>query len=347
MTVELRFMPCVDFELSIHEFVDGEISELDASGLVVHLELCDDCRSAVELLRKQVRVHQESVEFGQMADAFDKNAFLRRLHGTLVDTNIERLAGLFYELGKAYFVSGNDSKMRLYLHKKAVSIERTRAEGRRIVKETAAIAVKAADVRAERKAKSLKRADDLLSGKNKLRSRPSARSGRTTMDNARRFLEECLILQPSHSAARIYLGMYLARVDRLDEAAAEYQKLLSDRDVSKEHRVHALLNLSNVYGMRREYDRAVECFEELLQSDSLGSSSKFFHVTVSHAMFLAKLGHTDRCTEAFDRLVANYPDRVPEARAILDRARVFRQLLDERKPFRIELERRYPTLFAG
>lgn len=346
MTVELRFIPCAEFELSIHEFVDGEISAVEAGDLVVHLELCDACRDAVELLRRQVRIHSESVEFEQMVDAFDKNAFLRRLHDRLVDTNLERLSDLFYELGKAYFMAGNDSKLQIYLHKKAVSIERARSDGRRLVKETSALAERA---KASRRATtSIKRADELLKGRGKLRqTRPGRASGRTALDNARRFLEESLILRPEHTAARLFLCGYFARMDRTDESIAEYKKLLARDDVSDHHRALALQHLGNTYGMRREYAKSVECYEEILAGDLVGDDPRFFHVPLGLAMFLAKLGRFDGSTQVFGQLVERYPEKMEETRAILSRAVAFRRLLSERAAFQTELEDRYPMLFAG
>src|SRR5690606_14664029 len=221
---------------------------------------CEPCRHAVELLRKQVRIHQESVELGRVADALDQNAFLRRLHGRLIDENLERMAQLFYELGKAYFLAGNDSKMRLYVHKKAISIERARAEGRRLVKETSELATRTSPTR--QAASSLQRAGDLLRGKRKL---PDPRPSRTALDNARRFLEECLILSHDHTAARIVLGQYFVRVDRPDEAIVEFRKVLAVQSAPAAHRAIALQNLANAYSLRRDYDKVVECYEEIVR----------------------------------------------------------------------------------
>ncbi|MFG0319986.1 MAG: tetratricopeptide repeat protein, partial [Planctomycetota bacterium JB042] len=263
-------------------------------------------------------------------------------HGRLLDENLDRMAGLFFELGKAYFLSGNDSKMRIYLHKKAISIERARAEGRRLVKETSELAERAAPSREARS--SLKRANDLLRGKRKLKDPKPAR---TALDNARRFLEECLILKSDHSAARLFLAGYFLRVDRVDEAIEEYHKLLGRTDVSKHHRALALQALGNAHGIRREYEKSVECYEEIFRSDLAGDDPRFFHVPLGLAMFLAKLGRFDKAVEAFGRVVENYPDKIGDARAILSRAEVFRGLLAERQAFRSELVTRYPMLFAS
>ena len=72
MSVDLRFMPCAEFELSVHEYVDGEISQADSQGLLVHLELCDRCGDAVDMIRRQVRVHKDALEAEEFLADFDQ-----------------------------------------------------------------------------------------------------------------------------------------------------------------------------------------------------------------------------------------------------------------------------------
>src|SRR5690349_9865187 len=118
MTTELRYVPCVDFEASVHAYVDGELSQPDSKTLLVHLELCDGCRDTMEGLRRSIRVHRSAADFEKIASEFDKDSFFARLSGSLFTSNLSRLATLLYELGKAYFVAGNDSKILAVLQRK-------------------------------------------------------------------------------------------------------------------------------------------------------------------------------------------------------------------------------------
>ncbi|MFH0946326.1 MAG: hypothetical protein V2A76_14090, partial [Planctomycetota bacterium] len=312
--------------------------------LLIHLELCECCGQAVDLLRRQVRAHQDAAEFQEVLSSFDKDSFFEKLNGSLLATNLDRLSGLLYELGKAYFHAGNDSRLISYLHKKTESIERSRAEGRRLVKESSGIARQAGG--SPRKVgQSMRRADQLFRGRRA--GRIGSKTGRNPLDNARRFLEECLILNPSHPQARIYLGYYFVRVDRPEEGLREYRKLLSLPNLPKSMRVMTLQAMGNAHAYRLEYEKAIECFDLIVTEGVLDNDSRFFTVLLSLAMFHAKLGKFDRSSETFGDLVERFPQMVERARDMLEQAEVFRSLLAQHATFRTELLRRYPMLFAG
>lgn len=348
MTTELRYMPCAEFETSVHAYVDGELSQPDSRALLVHLELCGACSASIEALRRQIRIHRGAVDLEQVVAGFDKNAFFLKLTDHLAAANTNRLAGLLYELGKAYFVAGNDAKLTLFLQRKAVSIERANAEGRKLVKETAELGARGGKA-PRRISQAIERSSELLRGRESTRkgARLGARTGRTPLDNARRFLEEALILDPDHASARLYLGVYFVRVDRPAEAIAEYQKILALPNLDRLVRVMTLQALGNAYGYQRDYDRAVLAFEEIRRLGHVERDAKFFTIHLSLAMFYAKQGRFDRSAETFGELVERFPTKVEEARATLEKAEVFRDLLRSRARFRDQLTKRYPALFAG
>lgn len=347
MSVELRFVPCAEFELTIHAYVDGELAMADSRELLVHLELCDGCRTAVESLRRLIRTHRDARELGALADGFDKVAAFEKLNGALLIANVRRLAALLYELGKAYFLAGNDSKLTTFVHKKAQAIERTRAEGREVARESEEVARIAGG--GPRKVRdSVRRADQLLRGRKTGRhARIGARWGRSALDNARRFLEESLILDAELVQPRLYLGMYFLRIDRPDEAIQEYRKILSIAGAAPMHRAMALQGLGNCHGYRRDYESALGCFQQILDEALVDGDERFFTVHLSRALFLAKLERFDRATEAFGDLVERFPKMLGEARRMLERYEIFRGLLRKRAGFRSQLLQRYPMLFAG
>ncbi|MBL8766900.1 MAG: zf-HC2 domain-containing protein, partial [Planctomycetes bacterium] len=199
MTTQLRYIPCATFESAIHAYVDGELAQTDVKNLVVHLETCDACRETIEAVRRQVRLHQDAVEIDRAVAGFDKNSFFGKLNEKLVGGNLDRLAQLLYELGKAYFLAGNDSQLVAFIHRKAVAIERAHGEGKRLTRETRELATKAGSV-SRPVAQSIDRAQRLFRSRTtpSRASRIGVRSGRGALDNARRFLEECLILSPQH-----------------------------------------------------------------------------------------------------------------------------------------------------
>ena len=347
MTVDLRFMPCVEFEGAIHEFVDDELAQADVKALMVHLELCESCSSAVELVRRQIRAHRDAVGSEEFLGRFDAGGFFQNLTGELLVGNLERLAELLYELGKAYFLSANDSKLSIFVHKKAMSIERARSEGQRVVKETSALAEKSDGATSSRKTrKTLRRTGQLFRRSQSRDPKLGQLSGRTTLDNARRFLEEALLLNPELPKARYYLGFYFQRIDRPDEAQAEFRRILSVADLEPSLRALTLQALGNVYYYRADYTNAIHCYEEIL---TLGvhEDARFFHVLVGLAMLYAKSADYERSYETFSDLVARFPQKIEEARSTIQKAEVFRAQLQQNAPVWNEFVTRYPMLFAG
>lgn len=346
MTDMTRYVPCDEFEERIHAFVDGETSEPDARTLLIHLELCPPCREALEVVRQSVRLHREADWAEEVTAAFDAAGFFGDLVDRLVEDNLKRLADLFYQLGKAYFIAGNDSFLKLYLHKKAISLEKARAESRRLERETEQL-VKRKDSLAKRDRRSLRA---LERARRLLRRRPVRRGrgfGRLALVEARRFLRECLAIDPSHHAAHIAYAMVLVRAERLDDAAEQYRRLLRRDDLQGAHRVLAWQHLGNLHGMRRHYDEAVRCYEAALEAGLPADDDRFFHIWLGLAMFRAKKGDFDGSEAAFERLVRDFPQKLTDAKSFLDQAPLFQSLLETRRSFGHRLRRRYPMLFAG
>lgn len=348
MTTQLRYIPCATFESAIHAYVDGELAQTDVKNLVVHLETCDGCRDTIEAVRRQVRLHQDAVEIDRAVAGFEKNAFFTKLNAQLVGGNLERLAQLLYELGKAYFLAGNDSRLVAFIHRKAVAIERAHGEGKRLTRETRELATKAGTV-ARPVAQSIDRAQRLFrsSPTQSRAGRIGVRSGRGALDNARRFLEECLILRPTHVPARLYLGYWFIRVDRPVEAIEEYRKVLAQPGLEPMYRAMALQAIGNAHAYRRDYKKAIRAFEEIVTIEPVARDNRFFTIPLSLAMFHSKLARFDRAFEWFGKLIEAFPTKVREARAVLDQAEEFRALLERDRDFRSELQVRYPVLFAG
>ncbi len=351
---ELRYMPCAEFEQQIHDYVDRELSQADSKNLVVHLELCDECRDSMEALRRNIRAHCATSSGDADVDAeiaaFDSTKFFAGLSTTLLSGNLDRLAELMYELGKAYFLAGNDARLVTFVHRKAVSIERARAEGERLAKETGNLS-NTSDKKTKDSRRDLRRARDMFRSGGTARSvratRLGARSGRASLDNARRFLEEAVILRPEHVQARLYLGVYFQRIDRPVDAIAQYRKILARTELDRTVRAMTLQALGNAYAYQRDYKRAIRCFDDILATGIVDDDPRFFTVLVSLAMFNAKLEKFDRSAEFFGRLVERFPAKVSEARRTLERASEFRGLLAKRSQFRNDLLKRYPILFRG
>lgn len=345
MTVDLRFMPCAEFELRVNEFVDGELVQGDAKDLLVHLELCQNCSDAVELLRRGIRAHGDSVESDKFLAKFDSESFFQGLSGELVRANMERVGELLYELGKAYFLAANDSKLSIFVHKKAMSIDRARNDGQRAVRETARLA-DAAGPSGKGARRNLRRTEQLFRRPAARTARVGSMTGRTTLDNARRFFEEALILNADHGKARYYLGWYFQRIDRPDEAMTEFRKILLLPGLEPSLRALTLQALGNVYHYRADYTNAIRCYEEIRGLGVL-EDARFFHVLVGLAMLYGKASEFEKSKQTFNELLDRFPNKIAEARSTLMNAEVFRAQLRGNAPVWNEFVTRYPMLFAG
>jgi len=337
---------CRHLEADLSSFVDGELDAIDGGRVMEHLEECPRCREYIESLRRFAAFHRAGFDPEALAGSLDGKGLFREITGELLREKVERVAELFYQLGKAYLTRGfarrgrvgRGPRARRVRHDMATPprpIDRTRTKANRIFREAGDLASAGGH-----SGKALKRARGFFRA---VRTR-----GGDDLEIGRRFMEESLAIDPDRPEPRIFLGCYYYVGARKYEAAREqFRKVLLLPGLSDEHRAEALLNLGLTHNIECRYEEALACFREVVKRGIPKKHPRFYRCLLFLAVTHAKLGEYEESVEGFHRAVRDFPSRVDEIRKDLVEMPSFQQVVSAAPRFRAALERRVPVLFAG
>jgi tetratricopeptide (TPR) repeat protein len=263
-----------------------------------------------------------------------------------VDDKRSALARLFYELGKAYVLAGNRA-LNVKKRQSVAAASRPRpvrgaeADARRVMREVEDLSAANARSQAPPTGSAL-----LLRRSKQLFGTSRRESG--VLTRARRFLEEALALDPALDEARLYLGFQHAVVGRPDRARLQFRKvyLQGRRPV---HRLMAVQSLGKLHAETGDYRRAIDCYEEVVQSDHArdGGEPGLFPSFLNLAVNYAKAGLAEKAIAQFAGLVRRFPERREQIRGLLARKTGFQALLAQDTSLKQDLVARAPALFAA
>lgn len=350
--MKLSTEACVAFERDINLFVDHELPDGDNRQLVAHLESCADCHDYMDDLRELASVHRAVGEESEAAltELVDRHSLFASITRTLVEDKRGELARLFYELGKAYVLKGNEaassSPQRSVLTVSSpVDIRTHTGRGRRLVREGVALCEANASTIDGRIAGEVRVSASLFQRSRRLFS-SSARAGSSAFANGHRLLQEALTLRPDLDEARLYLGFHHLVTGRHDRARIEFRRVYrTGKDPV--HKMMALQFLGNVYSTLGDYPRAIECYQEVVASGLADTEPRLFTAIVNLAVNCAKAGLGSRCVDLFTDLVTRFPAKVAQARDLLSRKEGFAALLQREADLHQTLRHRVPALFAA
>ncbi len=344
--MKLAAEACVAFERDLNLFVDHELPGTQSGRLVEHLQSCSSCRDYVDDLRELADVHRAvdaaESEARAMADVVDRHALFAAVTRTLVRDRRDELARLFYELGKAYVLLGNQSSegrpQRSVLAVAApVDIRSASERGRRAALEGEEL--QAAGGEADRDSGSLFRRSRQL-------FQSASRAGAGALTTGRRLLEQALAIRPELDEARLYLGFQHLLAGRSDRARVEFRRVYRDGG-QPVHRMMALQFLGNVHAGAGDYRRAIECYEEVVASGIDVREPRLFTSLLNLAVVCAKAGLPTRSVQHFTEFVARFPARIDQARSLLSRKQTFAAVLRREAGLHEQLRRQVPALFAA
>lgn len=321
---------------------DGELDELAAGRAMLHIEECDSCRSFFEDLRYQVRAHRDMQSpdelFAHVAllraqDAGVTQPFdLDLAEGVESIELINRLATVFYQLGKAYALSAIDPGYRTKVFEAVVAVGSTQTSGRGFVDGV------------------LSGGKDHLGGIDWREARHSL-NGRLEriedpLEKARRLLDECLDADASHEEARLYLAFLHAHEGKTLRAAKEYKEVF-DTAIDDRNRGHAAIQLGNLHGRESDYKKALVCYRWITISGLDKIDDRFFGARFNTGKCWAMLGKKDRALQTFRELLDAHPDRTVEVARYFAGASSLRDQIDSIPGFPEELMARCPELFTS
>ena len=331
---------CTRFEADLGAFVDGEKTALDGELIAAHLGSCDGCRGYVEALASMSRLHLFGAAEGG-AGLPNGTELWGDLTRRLLDDNCGRLAATLYELGKALVARGLTASptlrgVRLFARKPG-SISRLAHKGQALFREHSGLSKQPGAT-----------GRDTLGSKRGLFAAEDDVEPDAAFEAGRACLEQCLRLQADHHAARIYLAKYFSMTGRYDRARQHLRTVLHGK-ADAEHKFYALQQLSRVYSMAQQFDRAAELEREVLALAERDRNDTWQAAALTNlSIYAVKLGRLDEAEQAIDRLATQFPQHLETLTApAYRRARDFRQILLRHRGFLTRLRSRYPLLFAS
>ena len=358
---------CREFEADLNAFVDGELDGLDADRVAKHVESCDGCHGFVDSLAQMARLHRtmddelEAQERGgvdlpeELATKLEVGALWGDLTRRIVADLDQRLVPVLYQLGKALIAAGYETspeyRNQVVYESRPGSISKLTQHGRQLLREREGLErTRARGELAERRVR------ERRSGASRQRGRlfptRAAARGSAAFEAGRRCLEECLRLAPEHVGARIFHGVYLRKVGRLDLARKQFQAVLRNAERGAAGDGDALIashQLARVYSEAHQFDRALEMERgNLERAQQLGHRMIQVAALANMMIYAVKLERFDDADRALERLVREFPDQLETVVApAFQKARYFRMALLRNAEYLARLRSRYPALFAA
>src|ERR1039458_1191201 len=121
-------------------------------------------------------------------------------------------------------------------------------------------------------------------------------------------------------AERLYLLSETERSTSDEEAVQRTLNELRQFGPASPWLEQALFSAGNMYLLKRDYDRAIDCFRELQQRFPNGGRAPYAHWKASWLAF--RQGRTDEARQGFENQIALYPDSAEIPAALYWRARL-------------------------
>lgn len=311
-------------QVDLSAMLDGELDAASVRRVMVHSDLCHECRSFLDSIRDQARLHRSmhalevAPEAGQRTSAVLRQQLLE---------NRSRLGIILYELGRGFALLGLSPDFSRDVGKEPVSVPDMAMRGRQFVDEATRWARGHGASEGEWMA-----AKDLFE--------PGARSAIENLAKGQRLLSECLALLPDHCEARIYLGMVHSVRGQRSLARRQFATVIATT-ADPAMRGFALLNLGNVHMQEGDLHGAIDLLQQLVASGVVAQQPRFGMAYFNLALALGLLRRFDECQQWLRRL----HDELPHKRNVIARELTKRSQFVHTLRSHPEVEHRLATEF--
>jgi len=322
---------CEHFQLDLSCLMDGELDEAAAGRAMMHIEACGDCREFFEDTRTCLSLH---------LDVTDPDRLIARL-STLTGTDladeaeavelVQRLATIFYQLGKAYLLLAVDPDYHTRVVEAAVPVDSVQTNGRGFVDGVLMSGRQTGQV-------DWTHARHMLNGRLKEIEDP--------LEKARRLLDEAINSDPSHEEARLYMAFLFAHEGKTLKAAGEFRKIFRTA-LNPANRGVAAMQLGVLHDREQEYRKALVCFRWVSISGLADHDERFFVAHFNIGLEYALLGNMQRSLGAFRELLDRYPAEVPEVATLFSNSKHLHEAVEAQPGFAEALLERCPELFRA
>ncbi len=339
--------------------VDGELDEMAAARAMVRLEESPECQVFLDDIRRFARLHRDLSD-PQRLEA--RIAMLGAAEIAKAAENIDlahRLATIFYQLGKAYILSGVDGAgFRERVFEAAVPVQDAKTQGRGFV--DGVVASGRVDGEADegtfRPEPQGEDADEMTpwGGRSDWMEARHLLNGRLEkisdpLEKGRRLLSQAIEIDPSHEEARIYLAYVYGREGKKLKAASLYRDVF-DTALSLSNRGHAAMQLGRLHFGEGDLREALVLWRWMNISGLSSSEARFNVVRFNIGVAYAQLGHDQRALAAFRQLLDVQLDSggsPSEVAALFVENPDAREIFEARPGFLSQLVAQLPELFEA
>ncbi|MDG1500718.1 MAG: zf-HC2 domain-containing protein [Planctomycetota bacterium] len=285
---------CLDFQADLSALVDGELDDDAATRAIAHLEICAGCHDFLDDTRSMVATHRDIANPDVLLTRFSALTGKELMEQAESAQLVNRLATVFYQLGKAYVLAATNAQYRNDVFEPAVRVEFEKTRGRGFVDGVLASGrVASSEV-------DWTEARHMLNGRlTKIES---------SLEKGKRLLAEALAVDPEHEEARLYRA-FVHSHEGHRMRAAEDLRFVFDTAMDEANRGHAAMQLGKLYGAEGDHKRALVCFRWVSISGLADVNPRFFMARYNAAICHLRLGAGGRSVQAFRALIDSQPSQ--------------------------------------
>ena len=315
---------------------DGELSDSAAAQALVQIENDEECFAFFEDVKRCARLHRDvmdperiSARFAMLAGEEESGSSLQ------AKDRARRLASIFYQLGKAYVLSGVDfDKFREQVFDQAVPIHSTKTMGRGFVDGV----LSTGDLDKEPASSGRwAEARHMLNGRLERIQDP--------IQKGIKLLEQALEIEDDHEEARIYLAFVHGLQGRNLRAERLYKEVF-DTAVNPDNRGHAAMQIGQLYTQEGDHRRAAHYYRWVTLSGLASSEPRFWPAYFNLGIASVGMGRAGRGLLWLRELLDRYPDRAPEVASMSMQSPTLRRAVDGDAEFAARFEQACPELFS-
>ncbi|MBK8097076.1 MAG: tetratricopeptide repeat protein [Planctomycetes bacterium] len=333
LTLERGSDPCLQIQVDLSAMLDGELDAPSVRRVMVHSDVCAQCRGFLESIRTQARLHRclDASEDGSADAVPSESGAAGRLRRQLME-NQQRLGQILYELGRGFVLMGLSPDFSREVAKEPVPVPDMAMRGRNLVDEVTRLTGGSAS------------SSGTWVAAKELFDQGHLRTPTENLGKGQRLLAECLVLQSDHHEARIYLGLVHHVRGQRGLARRQFTQVLTGTD-DRIMRAFALLNLGNVHLDEGDCEGAAQLLTQLVESGVVQSQPRFGMAYFNLALAYGLLGRFEESHSWFQRLHEELPHKRAAVARELTRRSQFVHLLRSHPEAAIRLERSFPAWF--
>ncbi len=320
------------FQADLSAMLDEELNEQAAARTMQRLEQDAECRDFFSSIQLSLQAHRHTKDPEFLVDQY-RTLVGRGMPRALEDRQlVHRLAIIFYQLGKAYVLTGSDPDWRQRVFEQPVEVERMRATSRGWVD---GVAVRSGPGSSSSGFDwSQKR--HLLNGTLERISAP--------FEKARRMLDECLAIEDDFEPALLWLAMLDRLEDKRISALRGFTRVF-EQGISPTNKAHAAMQLGKMHAAEGDYAEALTYFRWIGLSGELARDRRFFPAGFNAGSCYAHLRRPARAIATFRRLLDEHPERSGDLARFLAGSPATQEVINQQAGFAEALFEQCPELF--